>query len=58
MAEPPPTIQGGDKTTGPLCPICKKPYNEHSWMQKQECNRKMKREDRENIWDKEKESWK
>lgn len=43
------------KTLGPLCPICNKPYNEHSWMQKQDCNRKMKREERNEVWVKEKE---
>src|SRR3990172_8048 len=31
------------KTIGPLCPICKKPYNEHSWLQKQDCNRRIKK---------------
>jgi len=45
------------KTIGPLCPICKKPYNEHSWLQKQDCNRRMKREDRDQVWQKEKESF-
>lgn len=39
------------KTLGPLCPICKKPYNEHSWTEKQECNRKMKRDDSNQTWE-------
>jgi len=58
MAEPPPTISGGHKVTGPLCPICKKPYNEHTWIQKQECNRSMKLDQRNKVWDEEKRSLK
>lgn len=56
MAEPPPTVSSGDKTTGPLCPICNKPYNEHSWIQKQNCSNKMKKEDIKKIREEEQES--
>lgn len=57
MAEPP-KISGADKVSGPLCPICKKPYNEHTWIQKQECNRCMKLKEREEVWEEEKRSLK